>query len=70
VGIYSVSVKFELNADDTKMNDDTFVQEIRTRIRDSIRTALEQQQGITEIKDAKIDVDIWIERPRFDPFSL
>jgi hypothetical protein len=77
VGIYSIFVTFKLEANDTKMNDDTFVQEIRTRIRDSIRTALEQQQGTTEtkdakieIKDAKIDVDISTERPPIDPFSL
>jgi hypothetical protein len=67
VGIYSFLVKFELDADDTKMNDDTFVQKIRTRIRNSIRITLEDRQGIREIEDAKIDVDISTERPSINP---
>jgi hypothetical protein len=50
--------------DDTLMEDSTFAEGIRRSITDSIRTALEQQQGIGDIQNPVID--IWTERMPFD----
>jgi hypothetical protein len=45
---------------DVLMDDDNFIQGIRRTIMDTIRTALEQNQGIGEIQNPRID--IWTER--------